>query len=95
MKSQNQQADSTSRAGCASTALRPYFVRIIDARTRTVVRSFESFAPDSVTCVNQHTDLLEHGEKLDVMGLDAWRQLQREHKALVRQIQAVDQGRTI
>jgi hypothetical protein len=53
--------------------------------------SFDAMAPDSVSCVMQHMDLCEPDEKLDVMGLEHWREQQRERAALVRQINRPDE----
>jgi hypothetical protein len=50
--------------------------------------SFDAMASDSVTCVMQHMDLAGPGEKLDVMGLEHWREQRREHASLERQVAA-------
>jgi hypothetical protein len=50
--------------------------------------SFDAMASDSVSCVMQHMDLCEPDEKLDVMGLEHWREQQREHASLERQVAA-------
>ena len=63
---------------------RLYMVRI--RRAGQVVRQFEAMSSDSVSCVQQHMDLCEPGEKLDVMGLAEYRESQRERKALELQI---------
>jgi hypothetical protein len=68
-----------------------YYVRMIDNRTKQVRRGFECMASDSCAAVDQHIDLCEPGEKLEVMGLDAWRELQRDHRALVQQINRPDE----
>jgi hypothetical protein len=53
-----------------------------------IVSQFEVMASDSVTCVMQHMDLCGPGEKLDVMGLEHWREQRREHAELERQVAA-------
>jgi hypothetical protein len=64
---------------------------VLFKRGSTVVRFFEAMASDSCAAVDQHIDLCEPGEKLEVMGLDAWRELQRDHRALVQQINRPDE----
>lgn len=41
-----------------------------------VVRSFEAMGTDSCTVVEQHLGSCQPGEKLDVMSLEAWREVQ-------------------
>ncbi|MFA7322294.1 MAG: hypothetical protein WC000_12590 [Dokdonella sp.] len=68
--------------------LRTYMVRVFCAGA--VVRQFEAIGTDSCAVSVQHMDTLQPGEKLDVMSMESWRELQSDRRALMRQIERPD-----